>query len=87
MNSKRLQSCSPKDYSSLQPIIDHYKSNCDDIKVELIQCHKPLDCVSDVINQQLPLQLDFSNLLKQLILTVSVSGAACERTFSSFIFT
>ena len=54
---KALQSCSPKlksflDYSALQPIIDHYKLNNDDIEVELIHAkellkNKPLDSISD----------------------------------------
>ena len=92
---KALQSCSPKsksflDYSVLQPIIDHYKLNNDDIKVELIHAkellkNKPLDSISDVIDQLIPLRVAFPNLLRQLqiALTLSVSSAACERTFSS----
>lgn len=92
---KALQSCSPKsksflDYSSLQPIIDHYKLSNDDIKVELIHAKellrgKLLDSISDVIDKLLPLHVAFPNLLKQLqiALTLSVTSAACERTFSS----
>ena len=91
---KALQSCSPRlksllDYSALQPIIDHYKLN-DDIKIELIHAkellkNKPLDSISNFIDQLIPIRVAFSNLLRQLqiALTLSVSSAACERTFSS----
>ena len=73
---KGLQSRSPKsktflDYSSIQPIINHYKLSSDDIKVELIHAKellkdKHLDCISDVIHQLLPLHVAFPNLLIQL---------------------
>ena len=64
--------------------------NNDDIKVELIHAkellrNKPLDSISDVIDQLIPLHVACPNLLRQLqiALTLSVSSAACERTFSS----
>jgi hypothetical protein len=71
-------------------MIDHYKLSNDDIELELIHAkellkNKPLDSISDVIDQLIPLHIAFPNLLKQLhiALTLSVSSAACERTFSS----
>ena len=90
---KALQSRSPElksflDYSALQPIIDHYRLNNDDIKVELIHAkellkNKPLDSISDVIDQLIPLRVAFPNPLRQLqiALTLSVSSAACENLF------
>ena len=65
------------DYSSLRPIIDHYKLSNDDIKVELIHAkevlqNKPLDSISDVIDQLMPLHVAFPNLKQvQIALTLS----------------
>ena len=61
--------------------------NNDDIKVELIHAkellqNKPLDSISDVIDQLIPLRVAFPNL-RQLQIALTLSSAACERTFSS----
>lgn len=63
-------------------MIDHYKLSNDDIELEELLKNKPLD---SFIDQLIPLHIAFPNLLKQLqiALTLSVSSAAYERTFSS----
>lgn len=55
------------------------------LRAEELLKNKPLDSISDVIDQLMPLHVAFPNLLKelQIALTLSVSSAACERTFSS----
>ena len=91
---KSVQACSPKssnflDSSSLQPFIEHYELNDADLVVELAQAKRVLNgknivTIAGAIHELLPLKAAFPELLKllQMALTLCVSTAQCERTFS-----
>ena len=87
---KSVQASSPKSCnSSLQPFIEHYDLNNTDLVVELTQAKKVLQgkdivTIAGAIHQLLPLKAAFPELLKllQIALTLCISTAQCERTFS-----
>ena len=93
MNS--VQACSPKssnflDISLLQSFIEHSDLNSNELAIELIQAKnilhkKDITIIAGAIQELLPLKVAFPELLKllQMSLTLAVSTAQCERSFSS----
>ena len=92
---KSVQACSPKssnflDISLLQSFIEHYDLNSNELAIELIQAKKILHkkditTIAGAIQELLPLKVAFPELLKllQMSLTLAVSIAQCELSFSS----
>ena len=92
---KAVQACSPKsknflDFYTLKPLVNHYKLDEEDICPELSQTRKlarnhNLSSIPDVIELLQPLKATFPALLQLLptVLTLSVTSATCERSFSS----
>lgn len=92
---KGIAACSPQskcflDLDTLKPIIKHYELSEKDMGIELIQAQKVLkndevETISDVIDVISTLKAAFPELLKLLniALTIAVSSASCERSFSS----
>ena len=90
-----VQACSPKssnflDISLLQSFIEHSDLNSNELAIELIQAKKILHkkditTIAGAIQELLPLKVAFLELLKllQMSLTLAVSIAQCERSFSS----
>ena len=92
---KGTSACSPKfkylfDFATVKPMLANYKISEEDIQIELIQAKKVLKNehmkdIHDVIDKLRPIKAAFPELLRLLdiALTIVVSSAACERSFSS----
>ena len=92
---KGISACSPKskyflDFATVKPMLVNYKISEEDVEIELMQEKKVLkneqmEDVHDVIDKLRPLKAAFPELLRLLdiALTIAVSSAACERSFSS----
>ena len=90
-----ISACSPisKDFldlDALKPMIRHYELSEEDASIELLQAkkilkNKEVETISDVIDNLSTLKAAFPELLKLLniALTIAVTSAACERSFSS----
>ena len=90
-----ISACSPisKDFldlDALKPMIRHYELSEEDASIELLQAkkilkNKEVETISDVIDNLSILKAAFPELLKLLniALTIAVTSAACERSFSS----
>ena len=76
--------------TTMQPLIVHYKLNFEDISVQAEECKrflarkKDVNSLSDVLHHLLPVKEAFVELYKLLtiVLTMGVSTASCERSFS-----
>ena len=94
---KAIQACSPDsnhflDPDSLTPMIEEYSLDRDSIRMEAVLARrslkgKEIDDLSDVIRELHPLQSAFPTLFKlvHIALTIVVSTAECERTFSALM--
>ncbi len=92
---KAIQSCSPAsvnflDHQQLIPIANAYNLNMVSLSAECPMAKRTLSgkdigSVHDVFVELSPFQTAFPNLVKalQIILTIAVSSASCERSFSS----
>ena len=93
---KAVQAISPNSpnflhLSTLKPLINHYELDEEDIDPELIQAkrliqdYNPSSILSELIDILLPLKAAFPVLLKllQIALTLTVTSATCERSFTS----
>ena len=92
---KAIQACSPDsnhflDPDSLTPMIEEYSLDRDSIRMEAVLARhslkgKEIDDLSDIIRELHPLQSAFPILFKlvHIALTIVVSTAECERTFSA----
>ncbi len=90
-----IQSCNPEstsflDHENLQPIITTYGLNKDSLTAECPMAKKMLitkkiSSVYEVLKELSTLQTVFPNLVNmlQIILTIAVNSASCERSFSS----
>ena len=91
-----LQACHPSsskflDIKFLKSLIEAYKLDIDQLVVEvpLAKCTlakvEDLEEISDVLLQLYPLEASFPELvsLYQICLTIAVTTAKCERTFST----
>ena len=91
-----LQACSPGssnslDITVLQPFIDIYNLNSEELMIEIplvkrvLSKESDLQDLSDVLLELVPLRSAFPNVVKlfQIGMTISVSTAKCERTFST----
>ena len=92
-----LQTCHPSsskflDINFLKPLIQAYKLDIDKLVVEvplakctLAKVSEDLEEISDVLLQLYPLKASFPELvsLYQICLTIAVTTAKCERTFST----
>ena len=93
---KAVQATSPNSpnflqLSALEPLINHYELDKDDVHPELIQARKLIQnynpsSISELIDILNPLKAAFPLLLKllQVVLTLTVTSATYERSFSSF---
>ena len=92
---KGISACSPKskyflDFATLKPILENYKISEEDLHIVLIQAKKVLrnehmGNIHEVNDKLSPLKEAFPELLRLLniALTIAVSSAACEQSFSS----
>ena len=92
---RAIRACSPQctqflEPAQLQPLIDCYSLDCESLKMEsaLAKCtlvSKTMESVADVFKELSPLKEAFPTLLKllQIALTICVSSASCERSFSA----
>ena len=92
---KAVQATSPSSpnflqFPALKPLINHYELDEEDIETELKQANKLFQSynpssISELIDILYPLATAFPELLKllQIVLTLTVTSATCERSFSS----
>ena len=76
--------------AQLQPLIDCYNIDCESLKIESILVRrtlakKSMESITDVFKELSPLKEAFPTLLRllQIALTICVSSAFCERSFSA----
>ena len=91
---KAIQSCHPEsphflEINHLIPLVTLYKLNKESLTTECIIAkrtlqNKEISTINDVLSEVLPLREAFPELLKllQISLTIAVSTAECERSFS-----
>ena len=91
---KPIQACSPtsKDFLNpdcLTPLVEYYNLNKDLVRMEAVLAHRSLKndvtSLSHVIRELYPLKNAFPCLINvlQIALTIGISTAECERSFSS----
>ena len=91
---KAIQACSPtsKDFLNpdcLAPLVEYYNLNKDLVRMEAVLARRSLKndvtSLSDVIRELYPLKNAFPCLINvlQIALTIGISTAECERSFSS----
>lgn len=92
---RAIRACSPQsahflEPAQLQPLIDHYDLDCESLKMESILARRTLakktvKSITDVFKELSPLKDAFPTLLRllQIALTICVSSASCERSFSA----
>ena len=92
---RAIQACNPNSTSflsvaALQPLIVSYDLSVEEIEMEAILAKRTLENknlagISDVLLSLLPLVEAFPNLVKliRIAMTIAVSTAQCERTFST----
>lgn len=92
---RAIRACSPQctqflEPAQLQPLIDCYSLDCESLKMESALAKrtlvsKTMESVADVFKELSPLKEAFPTLLKllQIALTICVSSASCERSFSA----
>ena len=90
---KGISACSPNskyflDFATVKPMLVNHKILEEDVEIELMQAKKVLKKMGDIhdfIDKLRPLKAAFPELLRLLdiALTITVSSAACERSFSS----
>ena len=92
---KAIHACNPKcsqflEPEQLQPLVDCYDLNYESLRMESILgkqtlANKTMGSTADVYKELLPLKEAFPTLLKvlQIALTICVSSASCERSFSA----
>ena len=95
LRMKGISACSAPskyflDFATVKPMLINYKISEEDVEIELMQAKKVLkneemEDIHDVIDKLRPLKAAFPELLRLLdiALTIAVSSAACERSFSS----
>ena len=92
---RAIHACNPQcsqflEPEQLQPLADCYNLDNESLRMESILCKwmlakKTLETTPDVFKELLPLKEAFPTLLKTLkiSLTICVSSASCERSFSA----
>ena len=92
---KVIRTCNPQfsrflEPEQLQPLVDCYNLDSESLRMESILCKrtlakKTMDSTADVFKELLPLKEAFPTLLGilQIALTICVSSASCERSFSA----
>ena len=92
---RAIRACSPQctrflEPPELQPLVDGYNLDFQSLKMESILAKrtlakKTMDSTADVFKELLPLKEAFPTLLRllQIALTICVSSASCERSFSA----
>ena len=92
---RAIRACSPQsaqflEPAQLQPLIDCYNLDCESLKMESILAKrtlakKTMGSIADVFKELSPLKEAFPTLLRllQIALTICVSSASCERSFSA----
>lgn len=92
---RAIRACSPQCVqfqkpAQLQPLIDCYNLDCESLKMESILAKhtlakKTMESIGDVLKELSPLKEAFPTLLRLLhiALTICVSFASCERSFSA----
>lgn len=92
---RAIQACSPQssqflEPEKLQPLVDYYDLDSESLRMESILCKrtlakKTLKSTAEVFKELSPLKEAFPTLLKilQIALTICVSSASCERSFSA----
>ena len=92
---RAIQSCSPKSLNFLEPnnllpLADSYGLDMTSLSMECSLAKRTLrgkdfDCISEVLLEVTPLRAAFPTLVKllQIALTIVVSTAKCERSFSA----
>ena len=93
---RAIQACSPVsthflEPDHLQPLADCYDLDCEGLRMEavLAKCtvpmQKTMECTADVLKELSPLKEAILTLLKllQIALTICVSTAFCDRSFSA----
>lgn len=90
-----IQSCNPNsaaflDDKKLLPLVNAYNLNAESLSTECPMAKhtlvgKSISSVYEVFVELAPLRAAFPNLVKvlQIILTIAITSASCERTFSS----
>lgn len=92
---KAIRACSPQcdhflEPVHLKPLIDNYKLDCESLEMESTLAKrtlasKKMENTVDVFKELSPLKEAFPTLLRllQIALTICVSSASCERSFSA----
>ena len=92
---KAIHACNPQcsqflEPEQLQPLVDCYNLDSESVRMESILCKrtlakKTMRHTADVFKELLSLKEAFPTLLKviQIALTICVSSASCERSFSA----
>ena len=92
---KAIHACNPHcsqflDPEQLQPLAACYNLDSESLNMESRLCKrtltkKKLESTSEVFKELLPLKEAFPTLLRvlQIVLTICVSSASCERSFSA----
>ena len=92
---KAIHACNPQccqflEPEQLQPLVDCYNLDSESVRMESILCKqtlakKTMGSTADVFKELLSLKEAFPTLLKviQIALTIYVSSASCERSFSA----
>ena len=73
-----------------QPLVDYYNLDSESLRMESMLCKrtlakKTMESTTEVFKELLPLKEAFSTVLRvlQIALTICVSSASCERSFSA----
>ena len=92
---RAIHACNPQcsqflEPEQLQPLVDSYNLDSESLRMESILCKrtlakKTMDSTADVFKELLPLKEAFPTLLGilRIALTICVSSASCERSFSA----
>ena len=92
---RAIRACSPQsqdflEAAQLQPLIDCYNLDCESLKMESnlarrTLAKKTMESTADVFRELSPLKEAFPTLFRllQIALTICVSSASCERSFSA----
>lgn len=92
---RAIHACNPQcsqflEPEKLQPFVDCYDLDSESLRMESILCkrtlaNKTMESTTEVFKELLPLKEAFPTLLRilQIALTICVSSASCERSFSA----
>ena len=92
---RAIHACNPQcsqflEPEQLQPLADCYNLDSESLRMESILCKrtlakKTMDSTTDVFKELIPLKEAFPTLhrILQIALTICVSSASCERSFSA----